>query len=440
MQEQEWLKKSLDNIGITELNEMQQSAWRHFAQKDHLILLSPTGSGKTLAFLLPIIHQLNPAITDKVQAIILVPSRELALQIETVFKSLKTGFKVNCCYGGHPMSIEKNNLIHPPALLIGTPGRLVDHIERKNLQLDGITTLVIDEFDKSLEFGFEEDMQFIISQLPHLKKKILTSATNAIQIPDFVQMQDTTKLDFLGKKSAESKLVVKKVVVEKSILDGLFQLLCTLGSGSTLVFCNFKEKVEEVSSYLKEKGIENAYFHGGLEQVDREKALIKFRNGSVQILVTSDLASRGLDIPEIKNIIHVQLPPHEDAFTHRNGRTARMNAEGMAFILTEKNESYPGYIDRKMEAFTVNSKADVPAPPHWITLFFGKGKKNKVNKVDIVGFLNHKGGLKKDEIGLIEVKDFFSYVAVRSSKVKDVLKRIKNEKVKNMSMKIEICK
>jgi superfamily II DNA/RNA helicase len=440
MQKSDWLLSSLDHLGIKDLNEMQQSVWKHYEKNDHLILLSPTGSGKTLAFLLPLIQQLDPNIQDKVQAFILAPSRELALQIETVFKSLKTGFKVNCCYGGHPMSIEKNNLIHPPSVLIGTPGRMVDHIERKNLQLDGINTLVIDEFDKSLEFGFEEDMKYIISQLPNLKKKVMTSATQSIQIPDFVELNHATTLDFLHKKEKESKLIVKKVVEQKSVLDTLFQLICTLGSGSTLVFCNFKEKVEEVSGYLKDRGIENEYFHGGLEQNDREKALIKFRNGSVNILVTSDLASRGLDIPEIKHIIHVQLPPHEDAFIHRNGRTARMNADGMAFVLTEKNESYPAYIDRKMEAFTVDPKAGLPSPPAWTTLYFGKGKKDKLNKVDLVGFLAQKGGLKKEEIGLLEVKDFFSYAAIRSSKVNEVLKKIKNEKIKNKATKIEVCK
>jgi ATP-independent RNA helicase DbpA len=440
MQQNDWLQTSLDHLGIKELNEMQQSAWKHYEKNDHLIVLSPTGSGKTLAFLLPVVHQLNPQITNKVQALIMAPSRELALQIESVFKSLKTGFKVNCCYGGHPMSIEKNNLLHPPAILIGTPGRLTDHIERKNLRLDGITTLVIDEFDKSLEFGFEEDMKYIISQLPNLKKKVMTSATHAIEIPAFVELENATTLDFLHKKETESKLIIKKVVAEKSVLDTLFQLLCTLGNGSTLIFCNFKEKVEEVSRYLNERGLSNAYFHGGLEQVDREKALIKFRNGSTEILVTSDLASRGLDIPEIKHIIHVQLPPHEDAFIHRNGRTARMNAEGMAFILTEKNESYPGYINRKMEAFVPNPKAGIPAPPAWTTLYFGKGKKNKLNKVDLVGFLSQKGGLEKHEIGLLEVKDFFSYAAITTSKVKEVLKRIKDEKIKNMATRIEVCK
>jgi len=439
MQKPEWLSASLKQVNITELNQMQQSLWKHYEKNDELVLLSPTGSGKTLAFLLPLIEHLNPEIQNKVQALILAPSRELALQIESVFKSLKTGYKVNCCYGGHPMSIEKNNLKHPPALLIGTPGRLTDHIERKNLQLDGITTLVIDEFDKSLEFGFEEDMKYIISQLPKLKKKVLISATQAIQIPDFVEMQKAEILDFLHNKPQESKLVVKKVVAQKSMLDTLFQLLCTLHSGSTLVFCNFKEKVEEVSGYLKQRGIENEYFHGGLEQNDREKALIKFRNGSVNILITSDLASRGLDIPEIKHIIHLQLPPHEDAFIHRNGRTARMNADGAAYILTE-NESYPAYIDRKMEAFIPDGNAALPSAPEWTTLYFGKGKKDKLNKIDLVGFLGQKGELKKEEIGLLEVKDYFSYAAIKSSKLNDVLKNIRNEKIKNMTTKIEVCK
>jgi superfamily II DNA/RNA helicase len=438
--QQDWLKEGLKHLGISELNEMQQAMRKEFEEKNNLILLSPTGSGKTLAFLLPIIQQLHPEIQNKVQVLIMAPSRELALQIETVFKSLKTGFKVNCCYGGHPMSVEKNNLQHPPAVLIGTPGRITDHIERKNLRLDGINTLVIDEFDKSLESGFEEDMRYIISQLPALKKKILTSATQAIEIPEFVGLENAVTLDFLRKTENVSKLVIKKVVEQKSILDTLFQLICTLDNGSTLVFCNFKEKVEEVSEYLKDRGIENEYFHGGLEQNDREKALIKFRNGSVNILITTDLASRGLDIPEIKHIIHVQLPPHEDAFIHRNGRTARMNADGMALVLMEKNESYPPYLNRKIEAFEVNPTAGLPEPPQWTTLYFGKGKKDKLNKVDLVGFLAQKGGLKKEEIGLLEVKDFFSYAAVKSSKVNEVLKRIKNEKIKNKTTKIEVCK
>lgn len=433
------VKDALQALGINALNEMQQSVLSSYSQEKDVILLSPTGSGKTLAFLLPLIQQLNPEIQNKVQVLIMAPSRELALQIENVFKSLKTGYKVNCCYGGHPMSIEKNNLQHPPAVLIGTPGRIRDHIERKNIRVDGIVTLVIDEFDKSLEFGFEDDMGYIISQLTHLKKKILTSATHALELPDFIDTSHAVTIDFLQQKENVSKLVVKKVVAQKSVLDSLFHLLCTLGEGSTLVFCNFKEKVEEVHAYLKDRGIQNEYFHGGLEQNDREKALIKFRNGSVNILITSDLASRGLDIPEIKNIIHLQLPPHEDAFIHRNGRTARMNAAGMALIITENN-SFPEYVNRHMETFEVNYAASLPHPPEYTTLYFGKGKKDKLNKVDLVGFLGQKGGLKKEDIGLLEVKDYFSYAAIKSSHLSEVLKKIRNEKIKNMTTKIEVCK
>jgi len=430
---------ALKALGINQLNEMQESVLSNYSKHDHVILLSPTGSGKTLAFLLPLIEQLNPEIQNKVQALVMAPSRELAMQIESVFKSLKTGYKVNCCYGGHPMSIEKNNLQHPPALLIGTPGRIRDHIERKNIRVDGIVTLVIDEFDKSLEFGFEEDMKYIVSQLTQLKKKVLTSATQAIEIPDFIETKNAVTIDFLHQNENKSKLVIKKVVAQKSMLDTLYYLLCTLENDSTLIFCNFKEKVEEVHQYLKERNFENEYFHGGLEQNDREKALIKFRNGSVNVLVTSDLASRGLDIPEIKNIIHLQLPPHEDAFIHRNGRTARMNANGMAIILTENN-SFPEFVDRNMETLEVNYAAQLPTPPKWTTLYFGKGKKDKLNKVDLVGFLGQKGGLKKEDIGLLDVKDYFSYAAIKSSELNNVLKKIRNEKIKNMTTKIEVCK
>ncbi len=337
------------------------------------------------------------------------------------------------------MSIEKNNLQHPPALLIGTPGRIRDHIEKNRFRTDSILTLVIDEFDKSLEFGFEEDMRYIISQLTSLKKKVLISATQAIEIPEFVETKNAITINFLHQKENAPKLVIKKVVVQKSVLDTLFHLLCTLREGSVLVFCNFKEKVEEVHQYLKERELENEFFHGGLDQKDREKALIKFRNGSVNILITSDLASRGLDIPEIKNIIHVQLPQHEDAFIHRNGRTARMNADGMALIITENN-SFPEYVDRSMETFEVNYESELPAPPQWTTLYFGKGKKDKLNKVDLVGFLGQKGGLKKEEIGLLEVKDYFSYAAIKSTKLNEVLKKIRDEKIKNMNAKIEVCK
>src|ERR1700759_1839845 len=177
------IKKALENLKIAELNQMQHAALSA-AKKGDVILFSPTGSGKTLGFLLPLLDILKSDVPT-VQVLILVPSRELALQIEQVFKAMGKGFKVNCCYGGHPVKIERNNLSQPPAVLIGTPGRIAHHLRRESFSTDTIHTLILDEFDKSLEFGFQEDMTYIIRQLPGLKKRILTSATKMKEIPAF---------------------------------------------------------------------------------------------------------------------------------------------------------------------------------------------------------------------------------------------------------------
>src|SRR6476620_9163011 len=190
------VEKVLRNLKIAELNEMQRAAIKA-ASKNDIILLSPTGSGKTIAFLLPVLSNLNVDISG-VQAMILVPSRELALQIEQVFKTMGTGFKVNCCYGGHPVKTEKNNLAQPPAVLIGTPGRIAYHLRNENFNPNAIHTLILDEFDKALEFGFQTDMANIIHQLPQLNKRILTSATKMEQIPDFTGVNNPTLIDFLA--------------------------------------------------------------------------------------------------------------------------------------------------------------------------------------------------------------------------------------------------
>ena len=193
------LKKSLSNLKITALNEMQNAALAA-AKKGDVILLSPTGSGKTLGFLLPLLGLLDAAVPS-VQVLILVPSRELALQIEQVFRTMGTGFKVNCCYGGHPVKIERNNLSQPPAVLIGTPGRIAHHLRRNSVSTAGIHTLILDEFDKSLEFGFQEDMTYIIKQLPNLTKRILTSATKMQEIPAFTGFVRPVTVDFLENKT-----------------------------------------------------------------------------------------------------------------------------------------------------------------------------------------------------------------------------------------------
>lgn len=435
------IQKVLENLKITSLNEMQLAAIEAAKKPNDIVLLSPTGSGKTLGFLLPVLNNLDPHKIG-VQTLILVPSRELAIQIEQVFKSMSTGIKVNCCYGGHSTKIEKNNLEHPPAVLVGTPGRIAFHIRNKSFDVNTVTTLVLDEFDKSLEFGFQEDMSYIIHFLKNLNKRILTSATQMEEIPDFTGVKNPIQLNFLSKTPTKPQGLKLKVVnsVNKDKLDALFALICKLGNTASLVFCNHRESVDRISELLWDKGLAHGVFHGGMEQEDREKALIKFRNGSHKILITTDLASRGLDIPEIEYVIHYQLPFTEDSFIHRNGRTARMNAKGTSYLILSEAEKTPVFIKGEPEVEVLPAKAILPERSEWVTLYIGSGKKDKINKVDIVGLLLQKGNLKKEELGLIEVLDRSSYAAVNANKIEALVHLIKNEKIKNKKVKIEISK
>ena len=440
MQKNYSTQKLLSRLNIDALNKMQQDAIAAIEKNDNVILLSSTGSGKTLAFLIPVIQKLDATI-KKTQAMVIVPSRELALQIEQVFRSLGTDLKITCCYGGHLRETEENNLIQPPAILVGTPGRIADHIRRGNITTDSIETLVLDEFDKSLESGFWEEIRFIVESLKFIKKRILTSATEAVEVPGFIRLTSPERLNFLSGSDKPNALIIKTVLSpDKDKSDTLFKLICFIGNKSVIVFCNHRESVERTSGLLTQKGIVNEFYHGAMEQQERDSALCKFRNGTVNVLVTTDLASRGLDIPNIKYIIHYHLPATEEVFIHRNGRTARMDAGGTCILILSAEEKLPPYIKEDVENIELPENVSLPEKPKWTTLFIAAGKKDKVNKIDIVGFLSNKGQLKKDDIGLIEVKDFFSFVAIRKLKVSNVLQLIKNEKIKNKKVKIDVAK
>lgn len=429
----------LSNLGIEALNEMQFAAQRTIVDKQNTILLSPTGSGKTLAFLLPVLQLLKEDVKT-VQCLVIAPSRELALQIEQVWKKMGTKFKVNVCYGGHSIDTELNNLSNPPALLVGTPGRLTDHLERKSFDTRSIRILVLDEFDKSLQLGFQDDMSTIISKLPKLDKRILLSATSDVDIPDFIQMKSPVTLDFTQEEKNESLSLKLVVSPEKDKIESLFQLICSFNSEPALIFCNHREVAERISGLLNTKGIYAGYYHGGMDQDDRERILIQFRNGSLNYLVTTDLAARGLDIPEMNHVIHYHLPSKESEFTHRNGRTARMYASGTAYIISYKEDKLPDYICHDLDVLSVDAGKPLPKQPEYQTIYVSGGKKNKLNKSDIVGFFLQKGKLDKTDLGLIEVKDFISFVAVRTSMVITLLTNIKDEKMKGKKYKIEIAR
>jgi superfamily II DNA/RNA helicase len=424
----------LDKLSIESLNPMQLKAQTVINSNPDIVLLSPTGTGKTLAFLLPIIAELDIECND-VQVLILVPSRELAIQIEQVIREMGAGYKTNAVYGGRAGSKDKTDLKHRPAILIGTPGRIADHIRRENFPLKFIKTLVLDEFDKSLEVGFENEMKEIVAALPNVQKRILTSATQKIEIPGFVGMKKPVYINYLHE--GIPLLKVKTILSpSKDKLRTLVETLCHLGNQPGIIFCNFKDTIDRLSEFLTEKNIQHGCFYGGMEQVDRERALIKFRNGTHQLIVATDLAARGLDIPELKFIIHYHLPNRSEEFTHRNGRTARMNNDGTAYVIKYINEDLPDFI--KVIEVEELKKATVPAPSIWETVYISGGRRDKISKGDIAGLFIKQAHLLKDELGTIEIKQDCAYVAVHTSKVDKVIQLVNNSKLKTKKVRVSI--
>ena len=425
----------LAKLGIEKLNPMQLEAKVAIESMDNIILLSPTGTGKTLAFLLPLIKKLD-SNCNEIQNVIIVPSRELAIQIEQVFREMGTGFKVNAVYGGRSGSKDRIDIKHRPAVLVGTPGRVADHLRREAFETADIKTLVLDEFDKSLEVGFENEMREILELLPRVNKKILTSATQGVAIPRFVELTNPVTIDYLDEEI--SQLAVKMVIApSKDKLDTLLELIAHLENQNGIIFCNFKDSIQRVSEYLSEHNLSHGTFYGGMEQGERERTLIKFRNGTHQILLATDLAARGIDVPEINFIIHYHLPNKSEEFTHRNGRTARMNSNGTAYVLHCEQENLPDFIgDLPVEQLT---KKPLQERADWSTLFISGGRKDKISKGDIAGLFFKQGNLSKGELGVIELKNDCAFVSVKTDTIKHLLPKVNNTRLKKKKVRITVA-
>jgi len=429
----------LNKFEITALNPMQKEACKTIQLKSDVVLLSPTGTGKTLAFLLPLIETLDINCVE-IQILILVPSRELAQQIEQVTRKMGSGFKVNAVYGGRAGALDKIDLKHRPAILIGTPGRIADRIRRDKFPLEHIDTLVLDEFDKSLEIGFEKEMAEIVEALPNVQQRILTSATSDSKIPKFVGLQKPIFINYL--QEGISQLTIKTLLsTEKDKLKALEKALAFIGQQPGIIFCNFKDALERVSDFLTDNHIHHECFHGGMEQIDRERALIKFRNGTNQLLLATDLAARGLDIPEIKFILHYHLPLHKKEFTHRNGRTARMNRNGIAYILHWKDEELPDFIQEiAPENLNIEDqqKATLPSPVKWLTLYITGGRRDKISKGDVAGLFLKQGQVQKDQLGVIELKQNCVYAGVHAEIAEMLIEKTNNSKLKKKKVRISL--
>lgn len=432
----------LDNLGISELNDMQKKMSEAFLHSgSDIVLLSPTGTGKTLAYLLPLVASVDKA-NDNVQAVVVVPGRELALQSVNVLRAMKCGVRGYACYGGRQTMDEHREIRKlMPQIIFATPGRLNDHIDKDNISIAHVRTVVIDEFDKCLDMGFSGEMMSLMTKLRFASRHVLLSATAVDAIPQYVNISNTRMIDYRTENNDLSDRIRIHVLrsVKKDKLDTLYACLCSIGSDSAVVFVNYRDSVERVADYLCEKGFVVSAFHGGLDQKEREAALYKFSNGSANIMVCTDLASRGLDIDGIGHVIHYHLPETREACTHRNGRTARWDATGDVIFLLGPSETLPDYVISDDE-MTLPDILPQPSKPRMATIYIGKGKKDKISRGDILGLICKKGGVDKDNVGKIEVKERYAYVAVSTDVVKQLLQKLRNEKIKGVKTVFELLR
>ncbi len=434
------LKNILDNLfsktDISKLNTMQQ-VMADVTQLN-IVLLAPTGSGKTLAFALYLLQRLSSP-NGSVQAIVMAPSRELVIQVHSVLRPLATGLKVAALYGGHSMTDEVNTLSVAPDLIIATPGRLLDHLQRRQLDLSSVKTLVIDEYDKALELGFSDEMTRIVKRLKSLKHTVLTSATELEQLPGFLPVDDVETLDF--RESVQAPRHRMQVVLvespDRDKLDTLLSLLHSLDNCRVIVFVNHRDSAERVYDALRRDGFPVGLYHGGLEQRLREQAIDLLDNGTTPVLVATDLAARGLDIDNIGAVIHYHMPTSAEAWTHRNGRTARQDATGTIYVIKNEADNLPEYItvDRQ---YAPSGRSNDPIHSDVSTLYINAGRREKISRGDIAGFFMKQGGLRPDQVGRINVSDHSSIVAVPREIAKDLMKQLSPLRLKNKRVKISI--
>lgn len=440
MKETEILQALAAKHGINELNPMQRSVLEASSAGKDMVIYSATGSGKTIAFAVPLLKALRLQ-PERLQAVVIAPSRELVLQIYNVLQPIVKGLKVTCCYGGHKVEEERLSLLVTPAIVVATPGRLLDHVNRGHIDIRNVRWLVLDEFDKALELGFEDEMSRLMRCMPNLSQRVLTSATMLDEIPVYVKLDNHLTLNFLNSEDSISPQIKVWSVAstERDKLDTLRHLLLSLPDGKSIVFVNYRDAVERVHSFLCKNRISSGMYHGGMEQIEREKAVALFRNGSIMVMVSTDLASRGLDISEVNHIIHYHLPVSAESFIHRNGRTARIGSTGDAYVLLGPDEECPDYvaIDDAMELPYEPERRDLESAV--ASLYFDAGRKDKISRGDIAGFMIANSGLDSSQVGKIELSDHYAIVAVPREKINVLLPKLKQAKLKGRKVRISIA-
>ncbi len=434
MNESTIVDKIRTQLHIDRLNAMQTGMMASDSRQ--IMLTAPTGSGKTLAFTVNMLRHLGEP-DGRIRAVVIAPSRELVMQIAGVIRPIATGLKTVAFYGGHPMGEEEKSLAVTPDIVVATPGRLLDHINRGNLTVDSVKVAVLDEYDKSLELGFEKEMKRIITRLPADRRMILTSATELKDLPEYLGLNHAERITCTDNAPRRRMQTVKVESQARDKLDTLRDLLRSLPDGRAIVFLNHRESAERVYQALLRDGLPVGLYHGGLDQIDRETAIDLFNNGTTPILVSTDLGSRGLDITDVKYVIHYHLPVSAESWTHRNGRTARMDADGTVYTIVSEADNLPEYIDWD-RSYSPTGHTDRPITSRTSTLYFNLGRKEKISRGDIAGFILANTGLDRNQLGAISLRDHSALAAVPRDKAKEIVATLSPLKLKNKRVKITL--
>ncbi len=439
---------NLDNLGYAEMTAIQEQSLPLSLAGDDVIAKAKTGSGKTAAFGLPLLHKLDVK-KWKVQGLIMCPTRELADQVAEELRRLarfKHNIKILTLCGGVPLTPQRISLEHGAHIVVGTPGRIQDHIGKNTLDLSNVETLVLDEADRMLDMGFLDDIKQIISHMPSARQTLLFSAT----YPDEINALSDAIMKNAKRVSVEHHEERPDIVqtfykTSESQKDAdLLKLLLHHQATSAIIFCNMKVTCDEVADYLYNSGLHAVALHGDLDQKERTEMLTLFSNGSVSILVATDVAARGLDIKDLDLVINYEIPNQSEVYVHRIGRTGRAGKSGIADTLYTSREEQKieeieeatgqgvGYGD--IQALADN---DLYAPTY-VTLRIDGGKKDKLRPGDIVGAITSDKSVKGEEIGNINVTPIRSYVAVERSKAKRAFTLIRDGKMKGRKFRVTI--
>ncbi|WP_237059561.1 ATP-dependent RNA helicase DbpA [Microbulbifer sediminum] len=444
------LLKNLQDLGFAQMTEIQAAALPAILDGKDVIGQAKTGSGKTVAFGLGVLHKLQ-AERFRVQALVLCPTRELADQVAQELRKLARAIhniKILTLCGGMPFGPQIGSLKHGAHIVVGTPGRIEDHLRKGNLDLGEVQTLVLDEADRMLDMGFQAVLDQIVAELPRQRQTLLFSATYPRSIDQLATrvLRDPVKVE-VATAHTQGSIEQKYYRVENNEQRpaALYQLLASFDASSAVVFCNTKKETDEAAQTLKRAGFAALALHGDMEQKDRDRTLALFANGSASILVATDVAARGLDIEELPLVVNYHLSRDPEVHVHRIGRTGRAGQKGLALTLVSKKEIYK--VERLEELMgqpiTLQEIPELPrgfAPtrPVMSTLQIDGGKKQKVRPGDVVGALTGDGGIDGTQIGKIRVFDFSTFVAVERKVARKALGKLADGKIKGRKFRARI--